>query len=72
MDSSAVNFNVTVDDFDSVLSYPDQSVWTTPDPSSSDYHPENSPWLLGTFHKSDTVNASINFNFTGPYRDSCS
>ncbi|KAJ3872576.1 hypothetical protein F5051DRAFT_150965 [Lentinula edodes] len=66
MDSSAVNFNVTVDDFDSVLSYPDQSVWTTPDPSSSDYLPENSPWLLGTFHKSDTVNASINFNFTGP------
>ncbi|KAJ4470965.1 hypothetical protein J3R30DRAFT_3215805, partial [Lentinula aciculospora] len=66
MDSSAVNFNVTVDDFDSVLSYADQSVWTTPDPSSSDYHPESSPWLLGTFHKTGTVNASVSFNFTGP------
>ncbi|KAJ3875538.1 hypothetical protein F5051DRAFT_462013 [Lentinula edodes] len=44
----------------------EESVWTTPDPSSSDYLPEHSPWLLGTFHKSDTVNASINFNFTGP------
>ncbi|KAJ3994494.1 hypothetical protein F5050DRAFT_469847 [Lentinula boryana] len=66
MDSSAVNFNVTVDDFDSVLAYADQSVWTTPDPSSSDYHPESSPWLLGTFHKTSTVNASVSFNFTGP------
>ncbi|KAE9391128.1 hypothetical protein BT96DRAFT_925449 [Gymnopus androsaceus JB14] len=66
MDSSAVNINVTVDDFDSVLSYADQSVWTTPDPSSSDYNPENSEWLLGTFHKTDTVNATISFNFTGP------
>ncbi|KAJ3782527.1 hypothetical protein GGU11DRAFT_583613 [Lentinula aff. detonsa] len=66
MDSSAVNFNVTVDDFDSVLAYADQSVWTTPDPSSSDYLPESSPWLLGTFHKTSTVNASVSFNFTGP------
>ncbi|KIK66438.1 hypothetical protein GYMLUDRAFT_70066 [Collybiopsis luxurians FD-317 M1] len=66
MDSSAVNINVIVDDFDSVLSYPDQSVWTTPDPSSADYHPESSPWLLGTFHQTDTVNATVSFNFTGP------
>ncbi|KAJ3837274.1 hypothetical protein F5878DRAFT_622882 [Lentinula raphanica] len=66
MDLSAVNFNVTVDDFDSVLAYGDQSLWTTPDPSSSDYHPESSPWLLGTFHQTDTVNASVSFNFTGP------
>ncbi|KAH7878291.1 uncharacterized protein C8R40DRAFT_1092048 [Lentinula edodes] len=62
MDSSAVNFNVTADDFDSVLSYPDQSIWATPDPSSSDYHPKIS----------DTVNASNKFNFTEVLLDSSS
>jgi hypothetical protein len=60
------NFNVTVDDFDSILLYADQSVWTTPDPSSADYHPGSSPWLLGTFHQTDTVNATVSLNFTGP------
>ncbi|KAF9074327.1 hypothetical protein BDP27DRAFT_1214314 [Rhodocollybia butyracea] len=66
MDSSALNANITVDDFDSVVSYPDQSAWITPDPSSADYHPESSPWLLGTFHKTNTINASVSLNFTGP------
>ncbi|KAF5366706.1 hypothetical protein D9758_006444 [Tetrapyrgos nigripes] len=66
MDNSAQNFNVSVDDFDSVLSYPDQSLWTTPDPSSSSFNAAGSPWLMGTFHKTETVNASVSFNFTGP------
>lgn len=65
MDPSAVNVNVTVDDFDSVLSYADQSVWSTPDPSSSSFDDTNSPWLKGTFHETNSVGATISFNFTG-------
>ncbi|KAG6844168.1 hypothetical protein H0H87_009287 [Tephrocybe sp. NHM501043] len=66
MDISAVNVNVTVDDFDSVLSYADQSQWQTPDPSSSTFNASATPWLMGTYHKTDTVGASVTFNFTGP------
>lgn len=65
MDTSAVNVNVTVDDFDSVVSYPDQSVWQTPDPSSSTFTAVGSPWWMGTYHKTDVVDASFSFNFTG-------
>jgi hypothetical protein len=65
MDTSAVNVNVTVDDFDSVLSYPNQSDWQTPDPSSLSFNASGSPWLMGTFHKTDVVGASLSFNFTG-------
>ncbi|GLB44458.1 hypothetical protein LshimejAT787_1700850 [Lyophyllum shimeji] len=66
MDPSAVNINVTVDDFDSVLSYSDPSVWQTPDPSSSSFDARNMPWLMGTYHRTDVVGASLTFNFTGP------
>jgi hypothetical protein len=68
MDTSAANVNVTVDDFDSVLSYPDQSIWQTPDPSSTSFTANGSPWLMGTYHKTDVVGASVSFNFTGMYR----
>lgn len=68
MDNSAVNVNVTVDDFDSVLSYPDQSVWQTPDPSSPSFNASATPWWMGTFHKTEVVGASVNFNFTGMSR----
>jgi hypothetical protein len=67
MDASAVNVNVTVDDFDSVLSYPDQSKWQTPDPSSPSFNANGSPWLMGTFHKTDVLGASVSFNFTGTF-----
>ncbi|THU86309.1 hypothetical protein K435DRAFT_763499 [Dendrothele bispora CBS 962.96] len=66
MDDSAVNFNVTVDDFDSILAYPNQAAWTTPDPSSSSFSAAGSPWLMGTFHRTEEVNASVSLNFTGP------
>ncbi|KAF7365659.1 hypothetical protein MVEN_00439500 [Mycena venus] len=66
MDASAVNANVTVDDFDSVVSYADQSAWQTPDPSSSSFNANNSQWLMGTFHSTTVVNTTISFNFTGP------
>jgi len=67
MDDSAVNFNVTVDDFDSILNYPDQAAWTTPDPSSSSFSAAGSSWLMGTYHKTEEINASVSLNFTGVY-----
>jgi hypothetical protein len=68
MDASAVNVNVTVDDFDSVISYADQSVWQTPDPSSPSFNASGSSWLMGTYHTTDVLNASFAFNFTGTSR----
>lgn len=65
MDLSAVNWNVTIDDFDSILTYEDQSVWTTPDPSVPNFDPTNSPWLRGTFHQTTTKGASVSLNITG-------
>ncbi|KAG6896780.1 hypothetical protein C0992_006130 [Termitomyces sp. T32_za158] len=47
MDFTAVNLNITVDDFDSVLSYPDQSAWQTPDPSSPSFSASATPWWMG-------------------------
>ncbi|KAJ7660454.1 hypothetical protein B0H17DRAFT_1095417 [Mycena rosella] len=66
MDASAVNANVTVDDFDSVLSYADQAAWQTPDPSSPAFDAGTSEWLMGTYHTTSVVGASVSFNFTGP------
>ncbi|PPQ83210.1 hypothetical protein CVT25_004269 [Psilocybe cyanescens] len=66
MDLSAVNWNVTIDDFDSILTYEDQSVWTTPDPSVPNFDPTNSPWLRGTFHQTTIKGASVSLNITGP------
>ncbi|KAG5643656.1 hypothetical protein DXG03_000536 [Asterophora parasitica] len=66
MDASAVNVNVTVDDFDSVLSYPDQAAWQTPDPSSPTFDASTTPWWMGTYHKTDVIDASVSFNFIGP------
>ncbi|KAG6898996.1 hypothetical protein C0993_001919 [Termitomyces sp. T159_Od127] len=65
MDFSAVNLNITVDDFDSVLSYTNQSAWQTPDPSSPSFDASATPWWMGTYHKTDLVGASVTFNFTG-------
>ncbi|KAI5886975.1 uncharacterized protein SCHCODRAFT_02602681 [Schizophyllum commune H4-8] len=66
MDSDAVNVNVTVDDFDSVLWYPNQGDWQTPDPFSADYNADSKEWLRGTYHYTETEGASVSFNFTGP------
>lgn len=64
MDPSAVNWNVTIDDFDSILTYEDPGVWTTPDPSASDYSTAG-PWLRGTYHQTDSKGASVALNITG-------
>jgi hypothetical protein len=67
MDATAINVNVTVDDFDSILNYPVQSDWTTPDPSQPNFQAgvKASGWFDGTYHKTDVVGASIEYNFTG-------
>jgi len=65
MDDSAINWNVTIDDFDSLLTYEDQAVWSTPDPSATGFDVTNSPWLMGTFHETKTKGASVSLNFTG-------
>lgn len=67
MDASAVNINVTIDDFDAIVNYADQSQWFTPDPSSADFEAKNSPWWEGTFHKTETIGASFSLNFTGTF-----
>ncbi|KAF8900121.1 hypothetical protein CPB84DRAFT_1048079 [Gymnopilus junonius] len=66
MDLSAVNWNVTIDDFDSLLTYTDQSAWNTPDPSIIGFNATSSPWLRGTFHNTTTKGASVCLNITGP------
>ncbi|KAG6833982.1 hypothetical protein H0H93_012805, partial [Arthromyces matolae] len=66
MDYAAFNTNVTVDDFDSVLAYAQQSAWQTPDPSSPSFNASATPWWMGTYHKTDVIGASVSFNFTGP------
>ncbi|KAF7365657.1 hypothetical protein MVEN_00439300 [Mycena venus] len=45
MDASSVTANVTVDDFDSIVSYADQSA-----SSSSSFNANTSQWLTGTCH----------------------
>ncbi|KAF9054145.1 hypothetical protein BJ165DRAFT_1337721 [Panaeolus papilionaceus] len=66
MDPTAVNWNITIDDFDSILHYADQSVWRTPDPSASDFDASKSPWMRGTYHETTTKGASVRFEITGP------
>ncbi|KAF8816883.1 hypothetical protein BYT27DRAFT_7076140 [Phlegmacium glaucopus] len=66
MDPSAVNQNVTIDDFDSVLTYGDQAVWETPDPSAASFDPSTSQWLRGTYHETKKIGACVSLDITGP------
>jgi len=66
MDPSAANKNLTVDDFDSLVTYADQSQWSTPDPSSDTSNQSTSPWKDGTYHLTAVTNAFFTFNFEGP------
>lgn len=72
MDNSAVNINVTVDDFDSVITFQDEAQWSTPDPTKNlPFNPSSSPWLYGTYHQTGVVNASLTFNFEGVQASIC-
>jgi hypothetical protein len=66
MDPKALNYNITIDDFDSILTYSDQALWTTPDPSTFNYTSDGSAWLRGTYHNTTVTGASVTLNFTGP------
>ena len=66
MDPSSVNQNITVDDFDSVVTYASQSDWSTPNPQLSlPFNQSNTPWFAGTYHETTVINASFLFNFDG-------
>jgi hypothetical protein len=55
----AVNWNMTIDDFDSMLT------WETPDLSAAGFDPSTSPWLSGTYHNTMIIGASMSLNITG-------
>lgn len=60
--------NITIDDFDSVLSWSSRSDWTTPDPSLNPSwfsDPGVTEWHEATYHKTSAVGTSVSLNFTG-------
>ncbi|KAF7339070.1 hypothetical protein MVEN_01983400 [Mycena venus] len=57
-------FTLSVDDFDSLITYPDQSQWTTPDPSAA-HDPANDIWFDDTYHRTNVTGASFSFGFKG-------
>ncbi|KZP17380.1 hypothetical protein FIBSPDRAFT_830620 [Athelia psychrophila] len=67
MDPKAVNQNITVDDFDPLVTYANQDIWLTPDPSKNlPFNQSNSPWFAGTYHVTNVTNTSFTFDFDGP------
>jgi len=66
MDSTAANWNLTIDDFDSILDYADQGAWKIPDASVPDFVRSDKPVLRGTYHLTDK-DTSVSLNFTGLY-----
>ncbi|KAF7326192.1 hypothetical protein MKEN_00471400 [Mycena kentingensis (nom. inval.)] len=57
--------NVSIDDFDSLITYPVQSQWTTPDPSRGP-GPAEAGWFDGTYHhRTNVTHAQFSFSFTG-------
>ncbi|KAJ6617359.1 hypothetical protein B0H10DRAFT_2218687 [Mycena sp. CBHHK59/15] len=61
-----VMFNLTVDDFDSLVTFPDQSQWTTPNPSAA-HDPALDFWFDGTYHNTNVSGASFSFDFEGSF-----
>ncbi|CED84703.1 hypothetical protein [Phaffia rhodozyma] len=64
--------NLTVDDFDSLLSYADQTQWSTPNPqlnpgwfNDTSQAGADAVWHEATWHKTNVPGASVAFNFTG-------
>lgn len=53
-----------MDDFDSLITYANQSQWATPEPSAAP-DPALDIWFDGTYHRSNTAGASLSFRFTG-------
>ncbi|KAJ7243817.1 hypothetical protein B0H12DRAFT_1236301 [Mycena haematopus] len=61
---SNIKFTLAVDDFDSLITYPDQSQWTTPDPSAGP-DPALDIWFDATYHRTNVTGASFSFDFKG-------
>ncbi|KAJ7806285.1 hypothetical protein B0H14DRAFT_2876174 [Mycena olivaceomarginata] len=59
-----IKFNLTVDDFDSLITYPNQSHWTTPDPSAAP-DPVLAIWFDSTYHRTNVSGASLSYSFKG-------
>lgn len=64
--------DIALDDFDPPLVYPDQSQWSTPDPSLNPARfnqstTDDGGWSQGTYHFTDVVGAKVGLNFTGAY-----
>ncbi|KAG8846602.1 hypothetical protein FRB96_001946 [Tulasnella sp. 330] len=68
LNNAALDFNVTIDDWASILTYTNPSDWQTPDPQSPPLATTlaTTPWLEGTWHQTSVVNASVILNFEGP------
>ncbi|KAF7333275.1 hypothetical protein MSAN_02422000 [Mycena sanguinolenta] len=62
--NSNVKFTLAVDDFDSVITYANQSHWTTPDPSAAP-DPALNIWFDATYHRTNVSGASFSFDFKG-------
>lgn len=60
MHRSPTQFNLTVDDFDSLITYPNQSLWLTPDPSAGT-NPALDIWVGERYHLTNTTGASFSF-----------
>ncbi|KAH8826997.1 hypothetical protein DL96DRAFT_1226613 [Flagelloscypha sp. PMI_526] len=67
LDPSAKNLNLTVDDFDSIVTYKNQSEWSTPDPMAPTFAPVK--WSQGTYHMTTVSGAEFTYNFTGATLD---
>ncbi|KAL0565477.1 hypothetical protein V5O48_016548 [Marasmius crinis-equi] len=58
---------LTIDDFDAILNYTDQTAWTTPDPFSAAYNPASPEWVRGTWHRTEVIGerSDIKLGFLG-------
>lgn len=66
MSSQAIYKNVTVDDFDSPITFDDEANWTTPDPSKHlPFNQSSTPWFAGTYHATNVTGAHFTFDFEG-------
>lgn len=66
--------NITIDDFDSVLSWSSKGDWATPDPSINPSwfsEPDVTEWHEATYHKTSVVGTSVFLNFTGKSFSPC-
>ncbi|KAF7303345.1 hypothetical protein MIND_00562200 [Mycena indigotica] len=59
-----LKFNLTIDDFDSLITYPNQSHWATPDPSAGP-NATLAGWFDETYHRTNITGAVFEFKFKG-------